>query len=340
MCDCSRSGIGHILQTVFSYPTKGTPCEHVFSKGLVCFAEGVQEKFPGDHWTIENGIESYFATPLYSPSGEAIGHLGVMHDAPLADDVPRESVLQLFAARAGAEMERNRAEQRLFAQQRALEQLLRAHERDRRLIAYEIHDGLAQYASAAIMHLDAFRDSCPPSTERARKEYEQARRLVVELAREARTLISGLRPPIIDEQGIVAAIEFLINEQSNSEGPIIDFVHEVHVGRLEPLLEGTLYRIAQEALSNVLRHSGTSKAQVTLAECDGTVRLEIKDWGRGFDPNRVAAGHFGVRGIRERARILRGRALIESLPGQGTRVLVELPTTLARDGDESQTTGE
>ena len=321
---------------VFSYETKDTPCEHVFAKGPVCFSEGVQEKFPNDHWMVENGIEGYLATPLYRADGEPVGHLGVMHDAPLHDDLPRESILKLFAARAGAEMERKHAEERLLAEQRSLEQLLRAHERDRRLIAYEIHDGLAQYATAAIMHLDAFGDRRSASNPHAEKEFARARQLIADLAREARALISGLRPPIIDEQGIVAAIEFLVNEHTVSENLEIEFVYRFELERLEPLLQGTIYRIAQEALSNVKRHSGASKASVTLIQCDGNVQLEVKDWGCGFDPDCVAAGHFGLEGIRERARILRGSALIESSPGEGTRVFVELPISLARDGDDSR----
>jgi signal transduction histidine kinase len=137
-------------------------------------------------------------------------------------------------------------------------------------------------------------------------------------------LISGLRPPIIDEFGIVAAIEYLVSEQP-AKGPQIEFDHEVRFNRLPDLLEGTVFRIVQEALNNVQRHSRAKYASVRMWHADNELYLEIRDDGVGFEIDKVTEHHFGLRGMRERSRLLKGRADIRSTPGEGTLIHVELP---------------
>jgi two-component system sensor histidine kinase DegS len=156
---------------------------------------------------------------------------------------------------------------------------------------------------------------------------------------EARVLISGLRPPVLDELGVVAAIESLIEGQQ-AEALSIEFTEQVQFDRLEPLLEGTIYRIAQEAITNVRRHSQSQRAEVRLTQVGDRVHLEIQDWGVGFEPAQVAENRFGLQGIHERARLLRGRALIESAPGKGTRVFVDLPLAPALAVQQTQPFGE
>ncbi len=97
----------------FEYALAGTPCEKVFEQNGARYASDVQRQFPHDQWLRDNGVESYLAVPIYDPAGNAVGHLGVLHDGPMTDDLPRESILQIFAARAGAELERQRTEQAL-----------------------------------------------------------------------------------------------------------------------------------------------------------------------------------------------------------------------------------
>lgn len=228
--------------------------------------------------------------------------------------------------------ERRRSQQRILAEQKRTRQMLAAHERDRQLIAYEIHDGMVQDVTGAIMHFEAFRQKQPPQGEAARFDYDTGLQLLREMIGEARHLISGLRPPILDEQGLVAAIGYLVNEHRVRCKRKIQFVHDVRFEHLEPLLEGTLFRVAQEALTNVERHSQSKRARVTLRQLDHRLRLEIRDWGIGFDPNAVVEHRYGVYGIRERARLLQGKASILSAPGKGTKVRVELPISHARPG--------
>ena len=98
---------------LFEYATKGTPCEHVVGKQLIYHPHGVQDRFPEDAWLKEHGVEAYLAIPLFDLSGKALGHLGVMHDKPMNESIPAESILRIFAARAASELERTRADDAL-----------------------------------------------------------------------------------------------------------------------------------------------------------------------------------------------------------------------------------
>jgi len=216
------------------------------------------------------------------------------------------------------------SEQEETARRRLMEDMRRSEEWDRRLIGYEIHDGLIQEATGAHMHLEALLDSgqVPPGP--ARDKIELALGLVRRAVSEGRRLISGLRLPVLEQSGVVAAIDCLIEEQPQ-DGPSIEFIADVQFERLEPLLETTIYRIAQEAITNVRRHSKSDRAEIRLSQRDDRIRIEIRDWGVGFDPAHIERKRLGLEGIRERARLLRGRVEIDSAPGEGTRVFVDLP---------------
>ena len=101
---------------------------------------------------------------------------------------------------------------------------------------------------------------------------------------EARRLIAGVRPPILDESGVVAAISHLVNEQNHLKGPKIEYRSEVNFDRLAPILENAIYRIVQEGLTNACKHSKSEKVRVSLVQQEDRVRIEIRDWGIGFDP--------------------------------------------------------
>ncbi|NLF06898.1 MAG: PAS domain S-box protein [Pirellulaceae bacterium] len=224
--------------------------------------------------------------------------------------------------------ERKRAEEEVFKEQRLLRELLDLQEQDRKLISYEIHDGLAQQLTGANMQLQAVGHMLERDPGTARKMFDGAVRLLGEAMAETRRLIGGLRPPVLDESGVVAAIEELI-VQYKQNGPEIEFDHNIVIKRFSPPLESALFRIVQESLTNACRYSQSEKVRVELTLALDNVTIDVRDWGVGFDPAQVAGNHFGLRGIRERARLLRGSAEIESSPGQGTHIRVVLPLSLA-----------
>jgi two-component system, NarL family, sensor histidine kinase UhpB len=220
--------------------------------------------------------------------------------------------------------DRKRIEEALRSEQRLLHQLLNVHERERQLFAYEIHDGLSQHVTGSLMHLEAAAHAADPNSDFSRREFEHGVRLLREAVGEARRLLGGLRPPILDESGVVAAIEYLVSEVRQFIGDVT-FSHAVHFKRLAPPLESALFRIVQEALNNVRFHAQAHHVRVSLIEQGRGLRLEINDDGVGFDPTRVGDEHFGLQGIRERARLLDGTAVTNSTPGKGTRIVVVFP---------------
>lgn len=221
--------------------------------------------------------------------------------------------------------ERMRAEQNLRNEERLLRELLNLHERDRRLLAYDIHDGFVQDVVGAHLAVEGLASRLEGQDPEVVEELSRLRMLLRNAIDEGRRMISDLRPMIIDERGIIDAINYLIGEHQRHGGPDIHFDHDVTFQRLSPLVEGAMFRIVQEALNNVRRHSSASEAIVRLVQQDGRVRLVIRDDGIGFDVKKVPTDRFGLRGMKERARLFGGHASIRSRPGEGTEVHVELP---------------
>jgi PAS domain S-box-containing protein len=220
--------------------------------------------------------------------------------------------------------ERKRAEEMLKKQHRALRHLLQSSDHERQLIAYEIHDGLAQQLAGAILHFDAFSQQKDAHPEAAAKAYEAALKMLRQGHSESRRLISGVRPPILDEFGVVAAIAHLVSELNGLKGPRIKYFTAVDFERLAPIEENIIYRIVQESLTNACRYSQSETVRVNLVQREKRLRIEIRDWGVGFDVNEARENHFGLEGIRQRVRLLGGKCGIRSAPGKGTRILVEL----------------
>jgi PAS domain S-box-containing protein len=221
--------------------------------------------------------------------------------------------------------ERKHAEAALQAEQRLLRQLLELLETDRKLVAYEIHDGLAQQLSGLSLCLQAMQARRESDTAAALDMLPKAIELAGQSMQETRRLIGGLRPPILDESGVVAAIEYLVGEKRQVESAQIEFNHEVCFHHLARPLESAIFRIAQECLTNACRYSHSEKIEIDLKQADRTLQLRIQDWGVGFDPQQINGQHFGLRGIRERARLLGGQAEIVSAKNAGTTVTVQLP---------------
>jgi PAS domain S-box-containing protein len=215
------------------------------------------------------------------------------------------------------------SEKSLQHERTLLRRLLKIQERERQLVSYEIHDGLAQYLVGAIMHLEAAEHAVAGAAEG--RDLAEGLRLLRAAADEARRLIGGLRPPALDELGIIEAIETLVSD-ARIEVPRIDFIHRLPRRRLPPDVETTIFRIVQESLSNVRRHANAKAVSVRLEkQGDKAVRVVVQDDGVGFEPATVPDDRFGLEGIRQRALLLGGEPAITSGSGRGTTVTVTLP---------------
>jgi|688.fasta_scaffold80652_2 PAS domain S-box-containing protein len=215
------------------------------------------------------------------------------------------------------------SEKSLHHERNLLRRLLTIQERERQLVSYEIHDGLAQYLAGAMMQLEACEHGLGGSSKN--RELGEGLRLLRAAADEARRLIGGLRPPALDELGIIDAVETLVAE-ARTEVARVEFTHSLPARRLPPDVETTIFRIVQESLSNVRQHAHAGTASVRLEQHgDNAVRIVVQDDGIGFDLAVVADDRFGLEGIRQRAWLLGGEPLIASSPGGGTTVTVTLP---------------
>ena len=224
--------------------------------------------------------------------------------------------------------ERKQAEQALQKEQRILKLLLQSSDHERQVIAYEIHDGLAQQLAAGLMQFEVFAHLKGSRAAEAEDAFAAGMTMLRQGHFEARRLIAGVRPPILDEAGVVEGIAHLVHEQNLGTQQQIDFRSRVDFDRLVPTLENSIYRIAQEALTNACRHSRGEKVQVSLVQRGDSVRIEVRDWGVGFNVKAAGKSRFGLEGIRQRARLLGGKCSIRSSPGRGTRIIVELPVVL------------
>lgn len=264
----------------------------------------------------------------------AIGALTLFRDArkgPYTDD--DERFLQDLADRAAQALDNLRLSQELAERERRLQdlvgQLLVAQEEERRRVAYDVHDGVAQVAIGTHQHLQAVARHYRPRSPQARDQFERALLLAQRTVREARQLVAHLRPTTLDDFGLASALRLQI-EELRAEGWQITYRESLGAERLPPAVETALFRVAQEALTNVGKHAQTTAAQVTLARREAGVRLEVQDRGAGFDPATVsptprAGERVGLPGMRERLLLLGGRFRIQSRPGAGTRVLAEVP---------------
>ena len=230
------------------------------------------------------------------------------------------------------------ANRRLRREQRLLKRSLRTHDHERQVIAYEIHDGVAQQLVAAIMTFEAGEAASDDQREAAKERRKEGLRTLKKCLAETRRLIDGVRPPLLDEQGVITAVRNLLAECEGDGGGQIEFSHPEEFSRLEPALENSIYRIVQEGVTNAQRHSQSDKIRVSLARDEHHVRVEVQDWGVGFNVKQTRSGGVGLMGIRERAVLLGGNAIFESEPGRGTKITVELPLE-PRDGNGEEDLG-
>src|SRR5215207_4109186 len=213
-----------------------------------------------------------------------------------------------------------------------------AQEEERRRVAYDVHDGLAQTAAAAHQHLQAFARHNPPGSARSQEELDEALQLVREVVGEAREVIHDLRPTVLDDFGLAAAVRLQV-QTLHSDGLEVGFEEALGDDRLPPEVETTLFRVAQEALTNVRKHARASTVHVVLDRSGRAARLMVRDEGRGFRPDEATRSNgpgerVGLSGMRERLSLLGGRFELQSEPGSGTTVTAEVEVATNREDSD------
>ena len=250
----------------------------------------------------------------------------------LAEEMVVET-LRSLAGQAASALENACLYQELAERERRLKdlvgELIGAKEEERHRVAYEIHDGLTQAAVAVHQHLQAFAKGYIPDSASSQTKLDSTLELARQAVREARSVIADLRPTAPEDFGLAVALRSKV-EALRADGWEIGYVEALGGERLPNEIEVALYRVAQEALTNVRKHAQTTRARVTLARRDKSAYLEVWDSGRGFDqcaaPKDSNGGErVGICGMRERIALLDGDFAIRSRPGAGTRVVAEVP---------------
>jgi PAS domain S-box-containing protein len=210
-----------------------------------------------------------------------------------------------------------------------LGKLVVAQEEERRRVAYEVHDGLAQMIVAVQQHLQAFAKQHSPDDQRGRESLAWNLALIQQTVEEARRVIAGLRPTALNDFGLAAALRLQV-ENLRSEGWEISYNEKLGGERLSATLETALYRIVQEALTNVRKHADTTRVSLSIGRLGQEVRLMVRDRGRGFSTTEmVRAGgpgeRVGISGMQERVALLGGTFEVLSRPGSGTLIVARVP---------------
>lgn len=205
----------------------------------------------------------------------------------------------------------------------ALRRVVEGQEVERRRLARELHDETGQALTSILLGLRAAEDAAGP--DEARKAVSDLRELVVGTLQDVRRLAVQLRPKALDDFGLAAALERLAQTFAETSGVRVDLEARLGNERLPAEVETTLYRTVQEALTNIVKHAGASTVSILLGRRDGSATLVIEDDGRGFVLDQARPDGLGLIGMQERVALHTGRLTIESTPGAGTTLAVEVP---------------
>lgn len=241
--------------------------------------------------------------------------------AALAD----EAALAIENARLFRVIQRQRERLRALAAR-----LAEAEEAERRRLVQELHDQVGQNLTALGINLNFVRAQVTEEiADAVRFRLDESLALIEQTVECIRNVMADLRPPVLDNHGVVAALRWYGAQIASRTGITVTVQGEEPVSRLNPSVETALFRIAQEALTNVVKHAQATEVTITVEMNEATACLVIADNGVGFDFTRLLTTYehqgWGLLTIAERARAVGGHCHIESYPGQGTRVVVEVP---------------
>jgi signal transduction histidine kinase len=205
----------------------------------------------------------------------------------------------------------------------ALRRVVEGQELERRRLARELHDETGQALTSILLGLKRVEEA--KTKEDARAAAAELRGEIVKTLQSVRRLAVELRPKALDDFGLVPALERLADAFSGDSGIAIDVQANLDEARLPAEVETALYRIAQEALTNVAKHAGAGHVSVVVTRRDGSVTVVVEDDGRGFGATGGDGAGLGLVGMKERVGLLGGRLAIESTEGSGTTIVAEVP---------------
>jgi signal transduction histidine kinase len=259
------------------------------------------------------------STGLYVPLrarertiGVLIAHDKVGRDRRFTSEDVR--LAEQFALRASIAVDLSRRVAR-----DSLRRVVAGQEVERRRLARELHDETGQALTSILLGLRALEEA------NGDVDVDDLRELVVATLQDVRRLAVQLRPKALDDFGLVPALERLVQTFSESSGISVELEAQIGEERLPNDVETTVYRIVQEALTNVVKHAEATRVSILLVRRDATVTAVVEDDGRGFDPETAGEASLGLEGMRERVELHEGRMTVETAPGSGTTLRVVVP---------------
>ena len=239
--------------------------------------------------------------------------------------------LSVFVARASlkhAQTLESRAERHYHELQKLSARLLHVEEEGRRKLSRELHDEIGQ--ALALLQIEISNALATPQPPGARRPLERARELAEQTVQTIRNMALLLRPTLLDDLGLVPALQFQLEDFLRRNPIACDFVEEGVADELPDPARTCAYRVIQEALHNCEKHSGATKVRVVVRQLPDALLAEVEDNGRGFSCDQGMPSRnngLGLLGIRERAAIAGGTLVVDSAPGRGTRITLRIPLT-------------
>lgn len=279
------------------------------------------------------GFRSFITVPLTFHS-ELTGSLNLLADAPdafspehieIAHEVANQLAIAIGQARLHEQVRAGRERLQTLSRR-----LIEAQESERRRIARELHDRIGQALTAVKINLQTIQRL--PDSASSAAYLEESIETVERALQQVRNLSLDLRPSLLDDLGLVAALRWYVDRQAQRAGFSALFTADPFDARLPTEVETTCFRVAQEALTNIVRHSRARRVEVQLRHSETELQLLIHDDGAGFDvqaalDSSMRGASLGLLGMRERVHLVGGKIEIESSPAAGTEIRVRLPLT-------------
>lgn len=324
---------GLLLEWVPDHPVR-TLASHGSGERVELLASLAQPASPAPHWQEHPGsaLPQVLRVPLRGSDGAEFGALMLGNSVALgAPDNEDIESLQLLATLLAAHLENSRLLEALQARERTMSELVHrlfsAQEDERKRVAYDLHDGLAQNLAGLHQRLQGFAGRCPSLPPELAHELRSILDLAQGCVGEGRQLIGGLRPHVLDDFGLYKAVDKEADRLRDA-GLAVEWTEHSRT-RLPGHTEIALFRIAQEGINNILKHAQASHVRLALSIADGRAALRLQDDGRGFALEQPietnGTCHLGLAAMQERASLLGGHFDCHSQPGVGTCLLASVP---------------
>jgi PAS domain S-box-containing protein len=280
--------------------------------------------FPRNRSSVELSTKTAFAFPVIV-KGEVTAVLEFFSENESEPDENLLEALKSIGAQLGRVIERKRSEESL---RHLSARLLRSQDEERRRLGRELHDSVGQYLAALQMNLDTLSEMVPATNSDVRLKLSESSDLVRQSLAETRTLSYLLHPPLLEDTGLIPTVRWLVEGFAKRSG--IDVTMEIpsEIGRLKPDIELMLFRVIQECLTNIHRHSGSKSASIRIEPSGSNLTLEIKDKGKGMSPIILSGAGLGagvgIAGMSERLGDLGGTLAISS-DTSGTVIRASVP---------------